>query len=85
MNDPQAIAAACVNGWFRTGDLGHLHDEAYVVGRIKDLINRGGEQISPVEIDAAIEAVPGIREVRRWQKQARRYERRRAALHRVEI
>jgi acyl-CoA synthetase (AMP-forming)/AMP-acid ligase II len=44
------------NGWFRTGDQGQLDSEGYLtlVGRIKELINRGGEKISPREIDEAL-------------------------------
>ena len=63
VDDAQATAAAFVDGWFRTGDLGRFDEDGYLylVGRIKDMINRGGEKISPVEIDAAIEAIPGIR------------------------
>jgi hypothetical protein len=62
-DDPQATAVALVDGWFRTGDLGRFDEDGYLFlqGRIKDLINRGGEKISPVEIDAAIEAIPGVR------------------------
>jgi acyl-CoA synthetase (AMP-forming)/AMP-acid ligase II len=63
-DDAQATAAAFVDGWFRTGDLGRFDEDGYLylVGRLKDLINRGGEKISPVEIDAAIEVIPGVRE-----------------------
>jgi acyl-CoA synthetase (AMP-forming)/AMP-acid ligase II/acyl carrier protein len=63
-DDAQATAAAFVDDWFRTGDLGRLDEDGYLylVGRIKDLINRGGEKISPVEIDAALEAIPGVGE-----------------------
>jgi acyl-CoA synthetase (AMP-forming)/AMP-acid ligase II len=62
-DDAQATAAAFVDGWFRTGDRGRLDEDGflYLVGRIKELINRGGEKISPLEIDAAIEAIPGVR------------------------
>ena len=44
------------NGWFRTGDQGYLDREGYLtlVGRIKELINRGGEKISPREIDEVL-------------------------------
>ena len=61
--DQQATAAAFVDGWFRTGDLGRFDADGYLylVGRIKELISRGGEKISPMEIDAAITAIPGIR------------------------
>lgn len=48
--------------WLRTGDEGHLDDDGYLVltGRLKELINRGGEKISPNEIDRAVLAHPGI-------------------------
>ncbi|MGZ8267404.1 MAG: amino acid adenylation domain-containing protein, partial [Burkholderiales bacterium] len=64
-DDEKATAAAFVDGWFRTGDLGRFDEDGYLylVGRIKDLINRGGEKIAPAEIDAAIAPIPGIREV----------------------
>jgi len=62
-DDAKATADAFVDGWFHTGDLGRFDEDSYLylVGRIKDMINRGGEKISPVEIDAAIEAVSGVR------------------------
>ena len=49
-DDVQATAAAFVDGWFRTGDLGRFDEDGYLylAGRIKDMINRGGEKISPV-------------------------------------
>lgn len=52
------------NGWFRTGDQGHLDGEGYLtlVGRIKELINRGGEKISPREIDEVLLAHPAVAE-----------------------
>jgi acyl-CoA synthetase (AMP-forming)/AMP-acid ligase II len=52
----EANAASFSNGWFRTGDQGYLDHEGYLtlVGRIKELINRGGEKISPREIDEAL-------------------------------
>lgn len=51
-----ANAEAFSNGWFRTGDQGYLDDEGYLrlTGRIKELINRGGEKISPREIDEVL-------------------------------
>jgi acyl-CoA synthetase (AMP-forming)/AMP-acid ligase II len=55
-NNPEANAQAFTNGWFRTGDRGVLDADGYLtlIGRIKELINRGGEKISPLEIDSAL-------------------------------
>ena len=52
-NNPKANADAFVNGWFRTGDQGMLDADGYLslTGRLKEIINRGGEKISPREID----------------------------------
>ncbi|MGI8857541.1 MAG: acyl--CoA ligase [Thermomicrobiales bacterium] len=52
-NNPEANATAFVNGWFRTGDQGQIDADGYLslTGRLKELINRGGEKISPLEID----------------------------------
>ncbi|MFZ1124178.1 MAG: acyl--CoA ligase [Candidatus Baltobacteraceae bacterium] len=63
-NNPEANAASFVNGWFRTGDYGVLDETGYLtlVGRLKELINRGGEKISPVEIDEALLTHPGVLE-----------------------
>lgn len=63
-NNPEANAAAFTNGWFRTGDRGVLDAEGYLtlIGRIKELINRGGEKISPLEVDAALLQHPGVAE-----------------------
>jgi acyl-CoA synthetase (AMP-forming)/AMP-acid ligase II len=60
----EANAASFSNGWFRTGDQGFLDGEGYLmlVGRIKELINRGGEKISPREIDEALLAHPAVAE-----------------------
>jgi acyl-CoA synthetase (AMP-forming)/AMP-acid ligase II len=59
-----ANAAAFSNGWFRTGDYGTIDPRGYVtlVGRLKELINRGGEKISPVEVDEALISHPGVKE-----------------------
>ena len=61
-DDPSLTAASFRDDWFRTGDLGKFDDDGhfYLAGRIKDIINRGGEKISPAEIDEAIESSPGI-------------------------
>jgi acyl-CoA synthetase (AMP-forming)/AMP-acid ligase II len=63
-NDPEANAASFVDGWFRTGDEGYLDEDGYLtlVGRIKELINRGGEKISPREIDEVLLAHPAVAE-----------------------
>jgi acyl-CoA synthetase (AMP-forming)/AMP-acid ligase II len=63
-NNPEANAAAFTNGWFRTGDYGVLDETGYLtlVGRLKELINRGGEKISPVEIDEVLMTHPGVLE-----------------------
>ena len=63
-DNPQANAGAFVDGWFRTGDVGTLDGAGYLrlVGRIKELINRGGEKIAPREIDEVLEAHPAVKE-----------------------
>ena len=60
----EANAESFSNGWFRTGDQGTLDHEGYLtlVGRIKELINRGGEKISPREIDEALLRHPSVAE-----------------------
>jgi acyl-CoA synthetase (AMP-forming)/AMP-acid ligase II len=60
----EANAESFSNGWFRTGDQGYLDSEGYLtlVGRIKELINRGGEKISPREIDEALLTHPAVAE-----------------------
>src|SRR5581483_10865927 len=63
-NNPEANASSFVDGWFRTGDQGVLDSDGYLrlVGRIKELINRGGEKIGPPEIDEVLLAHPAIAE-----------------------
>jgi acyl-CoA synthetase (AMP-forming)/AMP-acid ligase II len=63
-NNPEANAESFVDGWFRTGDEGYLDGDGYLtlVGRIKELINRGGEKISPREIDEVLLAHPSVAE-----------------------
>jgi acyl-CoA synthetase (AMP-forming)/AMP-acid ligase II len=63
-SNPEANAAAFTNGWFRTGDRGTLDAEGYLtlIGRIKELINRGGEKISPLEVDAVLLSHPAVAE-----------------------
>ena len=61
-DDPGANAAAFVDGWFRTGDLGRFDDDGYltITGRIKDLINRGGEKIAPLEVERVLSEHPVV-------------------------
>jgi acyl-CoA synthetase (AMP-forming)/AMP-acid ligase II/thioesterase domain-containing protein/acyl carrier protein len=61
-NDPVANSLAFHDGWFRTGDEGFFDNEGYLTlsGRIKDIINRGGEKITPSEVDDALHKHPDI-------------------------
>jgi long-chain acyl-CoA synthetase len=64
----EAVVRAAQNitsDWMPTGDLVVVDDEGYlyVKGRVKDTINRGGEKFGPVEVEAAIRALPGVLEV----------------------
>ena len=63
-NNPEANASSFVEGWFRTGDQGVLDAKGYLtlVARIKELINRGGEKISPREIDEVLQTHPSVAE-----------------------
>jgi acyl-CoA synthetase (AMP-forming)/AMP-acid ligase II len=63
--NPEANAKAFTDGWFRTGDQGMLDDEGYLflTGRLKEQINRGGEKISPLEIDNVLLEHPAIAQV----------------------
>lgn len=64
-NNPPANEAAFINGWFRTGDQGVMDDEDFlrITGRIKELINRGGEKIAPLEVDEVLMAHPAVEQV----------------------
>lgn len=63
-NNPEANATAFIDGWFRTGDQGRMDDDGYLAltGRLKELINRGGEKISPLEIDDVLLRHPAVAE-----------------------
>jgi acyl-CoA synthetase (AMP-forming)/AMP-acid ligase II len=63
-SDAAETAAAMHRGWFRSGDLGVLDSEGWlaITGRIKELIIRGGENISSSEVERALELHPGIRQ-----------------------
>ena len=64
-NNPSANSEAFTNGWFRTGDQGIIDDEGYLrlTGRLKEIINRGGEKISPREVDEVILNHPAVEQV----------------------
>ncbi len=63
-SNPEANATSFVNGWFRTGDEGVLDAEGYltITGRLKEMINRGGEKIAPREIDEVLLGHPAVAE-----------------------
>lgn len=63
-NNPEANAAAFIDGWFRTGDQGVLDVDGYLslIGRLKEMINRGGEKIAPREIDDVLMQHPAVGE-----------------------
>jgi acyl-CoA synthetase (AMP-forming)/AMP-acid ligase II len=65
LNNPEANRAAfTADGYFRTGDQGRKDEDGYVVitGRIKELINKGGEKISPIELDNVLTRHPAVSE-----------------------
>jgi len=61
-NNPVANSCAFINDWFRTGDQGRIDEEGYlyITGRLKEIINRGGEKVSPREVDEALLAHPDV-------------------------
>jgi acyl-CoA synthetase (AMP-forming)/AMP-acid ligase II len=63
-NNAEANASAFIDGWFRTGDQGVIDADGYLslVGRIKEMINRGGEKIAPREIDEVLLQHPAVGE-----------------------
>ena len=64
-DNPEADKSSFTSGWFRTGDEGMIDEDGYIVliGRIKELIVRGGEKISPREIDETLSLHPSVSEV----------------------
>jgi len=64
-DNPEANAASFTRGWFRTGDEGVLDADGYLklIGRIKELIVRGGEKVSPREVDEVLALHPAVAEV----------------------
>jgi acyl-CoA synthetase (AMP-forming)/AMP-acid ligase II len=64
-SNPKANAEAFTDGWFRTGDQGVMDDEGYltITGRLKEIINRGGEKVSPREVDEVLMDHPAVAQV----------------------
>jgi len=64
LNQPEATAATLAGGWLHTGDVGRLDEDGYltIVDRVKDMIIRGGENIYPKEIEAALYGLPDVLE-----------------------
>lgn len=65
LDDDALNAASFADGWFRTGDLGIIDADGFltITGRVKDTINRGGEKISPLEVEKVISGYPDVAEV----------------------
>jgi acyl-CoA synthetase (AMP-forming)/AMP-acid ligase II/acyl carrier protein len=63
-NNPTANESAFTNGWFRTGDQGYMDEQGYlfISGRLKEIINRGGEKIAPREIDELFLSHPAVKQ-----------------------
>jgi acyl-CoA synthetase (AMP-forming)/AMP-acid ligase II/acyl carrier protein len=61
-NNPEANQKAFTNGWFRTGDEGYFDSDGYLflTGRLKEMINRGGEKIAPREVDEVFMEHPAV-------------------------
>jgi acyl-CoA synthetase (AMP-forming)/AMP-acid ligase II len=64
-NNPSANAAAFASGWFRTGDQGVFDEDGHltITGRLKEIINRGGEKVAPREVDDVIQSHPAVAQV----------------------
>jgi acyl-CoA synthetase (AMP-forming)/AMP-acid ligase II len=64
-NNPEATRESIQDGWFLTGDVGKIDEQGYVhiLDRIKDMINRGGENIYSVEVENALRCHPSVDEV----------------------
>ncbi len=63
--DPDATAAALVDGWYHTGDLAEIDDEGYItiIGRVRDIVRSGGETVAPAEVEAVLLEHPAVRDV----------------------
>jgi 2-furoate---CoA ligase len=64
-NRPEADAKAIREGWYHTGDTGHLDEDGdlWIDGRVDDMIVSGGENVHPLEVEDVLAAHPGVREV----------------------
>jgi acyl-CoA synthetase (AMP-forming)/AMP-acid ligase II len=64
LGDPAATSQSFAARWFRTGDLGSLDEDGYLflTGRIKNIINRGGEKISPEHVESVLAGCAGVTE-----------------------
>ncbi len=64
-NNPDANAKSFIDGWFRTGDQGTIDKDGYLrlTGRLKEIINRAGEKVSPLEVDSVLMDHPAIQQV----------------------
>lgn len=62
--NPEATAEVLKDGWLHTGDQGRFDDEGYlyIVGRLKDMIIRGGQNVYPVQIENVLSKMPGVEE-----------------------
>ncbi len=62
VGEVESTGSRFTDGWFRTGDLGRFDGDGYlrITGRAKEMINRGGEKVSPLEVDAALESHPAV-------------------------
>jgi len=75
LKNPDATAEAFRDGWLRTGDIAHMDSDGYVFvsGRLKELIIKGGENISPREIDEALYGHPDVIEAAAFSRKCTRY------------
>jgi acyl-CoA synthetase (AMP-forming)/AMP-acid ligase II len=75
LGNPAATADAFRHGWFRTGDVGRLSADGYLslVGRVKELINRAGEKISPYEVEDVLLTHPAVAEAAAYPVPDERY------------
>ena len=64
LDNPEANQSAFRDGWFRTGDIGHLDSEGFlfITGRLREMINRGGDKVAPHDVEAALLGHPTVAE-----------------------